>query len=59
VGDVTIYNLLGSEVARLFSGELGAGPHSFEWDASGVAAGVYECVVRVGGEVRRIPVLHY
>lgn len=58
-GEVTIFNLLGAEVARIFSGELGAGEHSFQWDASGAAAGVYECVVRVGGETRRIPVLHY
>jgi ligand-binding sensor domain-containing protein len=58
-GEVTIVNLLGAEVARLFSGELSAGEHSFEWDASGVPAGMYVCVVRAGGEVQRIPILHY
>jgi hypothetical protein len=56
---VSIVNLLGVEVATLFSGELDAGDHSFEWDASGVPAGMYECVVRAGGEVQRIPILHY
>jgi hypothetical protein len=55
VGEVTIVNLLGTTVARLFSGELGAGEHSFSWDASQEAAGMYECVVRVGGSVQRIP----
>jgi hypothetical protein len=54
VGEVTIVNLLGSVVARIFSGELTAGEHSFEWDASGAAAGMYECIVRVGGSVQRI-----
>jgi hypothetical protein len=54
VAVVTIVNLLGAEVARLFSGELGAGEHSFEWDANGVAAGIYECIVRVNGTVQRI-----
>jgi hypothetical protein len=59
VGEVTIVNLLGAEVARIFSGELSAGEHSFSWDASGAAAGMYECVVRVGGSFQRIPILHY
>jgi serine protease AprX len=59
VGEVTIVNLLGAEVERIFSGGLSAGQHSFEWDASGVPAGMYECVVRAGGEVQRIPILHY
>jgi len=57
VGEVTIVNLLGAEVARLFSGELGAGEHSFQWDASGAAAGVYECVVRAGGQVQRVKIV--
>jgi hypothetical protein len=52
--DISIVNLLGSEVARIFSGELDAGEHSFSWDAGGAAAGMYECVVRAGGEVQRI-----
>jgi hypothetical protein len=55
VGEVTIVNLLGAEVARLFSGELDAGEHSFEWEAHGAVSGVYECVVRVGGSVQRVP----
>jgi hypothetical protein len=57
--DISIVNLLGELVARIFSGELGAGEHSFEWDAGGLPAGMYECVVRAGIEFQRIPVLHY
>jgi hypothetical protein len=56
---VTIVNLLGAEVARLFSGELGAGKYSFSWDAINAQAGMYECVVRAGGAMQRIPILHY
>jgi flagellar hook assembly protein FlgD len=52
--EVTIINLLGSEVARLFSGRLSAGAHSFEWDAGQAAAGTYFCVVRTSGGVQRV-----
>jgi hypothetical protein len=52
--EVTIVNLLGSEVARLFSGTLSAGAHSFEWDASGAAGGTYFCVVRTINGVQRV-----
>ena len=50
---VTIVNLLGAEVARVYEGELSAGEHSFTWDASGAAPGMYECVVRENGNVQR------
>jgi hypothetical protein len=52
--EVTVVNLLGAEVAQLFSGELSAGEHSFSWDASGFAPGMYECVVRMNGQVQRV-----
>lgn len=54
---VTILNLLGSEVARLFTGELDAGEHSFIWDAHGLSPGLYNCIIEIGKEVRRIPML--
>jgi photosystem II stability/assembly factor-like uncharacterized protein len=57
VSEVTIVNLLGSEVARVFSGELSAGQHEFSWDASGLPPGMYECVVRMNGSVEQIPML--
>lgn len=55
--DVSIVNALGAEVARLFSGELGAGNHSFAWDALGEAPGNYWCIVRTRDGVRRIGLL--
>ena len=45
---VIIVNLLGTEVERLFDGELDAGEHSFTWDAKG-HAGMYWCEVRMDG----------
>ena len=56
-------NLLGVEVARIFSGELAAGEHPFTWDASvgatgdGCATGMYECLIRMNGRVERLPVM--
>jgi len=57
LAQVSIHNLLGSEVARLFSGELEGGEHSFNWDAQGMGAGMYVALVKVGGEVRDIPIV--
>jgi hypothetical protein len=53
--DVTVVNLLGTQVARIFSGELAPDEHSFSWDASGFAPGMYECIVRMNGQVQRVP----
>ncbi len=55
--DVSIVNLLGAPVARIFSGELAVGEHSFTWDASAAASGAYECIVRMNGQVMRVPVV--
>jgi flagellar hook assembly protein FlgD len=38
---LTIYNALGQKVAELVNSTLGAGSHSFEWNASNVASGMY------------------
>jgi trimeric autotransporter adhesin len=38
---LTVYNMLGQRVATLVSGELQAGSHSYHWDATGLASGVY------------------
>ncbi len=54
---ITILNLLGVEVARLYNGELSAGDHSFTWDARGTAPGMYEWVVRAGGESSETPIV--
>jgi hypothetical protein len=57
--EISIVNMLGVEIARLFSGELGAGEHSFTWGADGTSAprGTYECVVRMNGQVETLPVV--
>jgi hypothetical protein len=57
--EVSIVNMLGVEVARLLSGELGAGEHSLTWDAGKDACttGVYECLVRMNGQVETLPVV--
>ncbi|HET6401236.1 MAG TPA: hypothetical protein VFH95_07530 [Candidatus Kapabacteria bacterium] len=44
-------------MAHLFSGELGAGNHSFAWDARGAAPGSYWCIVRMGGRLERVALL--
>ena len=36
-----IFNILGEEVVTLVSGLLSAGSHSYDWDASKLASGVY------------------
>jgi ligand-binding sensor domain-containing protein len=57
MAEITIVNLLGSEVAQIFSGELAAGRHEFTWDAGGMPPGMYECIVRMNGSVERVPVV--
>ena len=54
---VTIVNLLGEEVARLFSEEVNAGEHSFTWDAHGVTPGMYECVLKMNDRVQQMPMI--
>jgi hypothetical protein len=36
-----IYNTLGQKVATLVNGELSAGAHRYQWNASGLSSGVY------------------
>jgi photosystem II stability/assembly factor-like uncharacterized protein len=67
--EVSVVNMLGVEVARVFSGELGAGEHSYQWDSQAgtqagsssamnpVPQGVYECVVRMNGQVETMPMV--
>jgi hypothetical protein len=57
VANVSVVNILGTEVARIYSGELSAGEHSFSWDASGLPDGMYECLVQMNGSVERVPMI--
>jgi S-formylglutathione hydrolase FrmB len=43
---LTVYNLMGQDVATLVSGQLSQGPHRVTWDASGLSTGVYICQMR-------------
>jgi hypothetical protein len=36
-----IYNVLGQKVATLVNGELSAGAYRYQWNASGMASGMY------------------
>jgi hypothetical protein len=47
---LTLYNLLGQEVARpLDAGQMAAGAHQVNWDASRLASGLYLAVLEAGG----------
>jgi photosystem II stability/assembly factor-like uncharacterized protein len=54
---VSIHNLLGSEVARLFSGELDGGEHTFTWEAQNMSAGMYICSVQTGDQILHLPLV--
>jgi hypothetical protein len=43
-----IFNILGSEVATLVSGQLSAGYHSQQWDAADMPSGIYLYQIQTG-----------
>jgi PKD repeat protein len=47
-----IYNVLGQKVTSLVDAQLGTGHHTFVWDGSDVASGIYLYRVRVGDIVQ-------
>lgn len=55
--NVSIVNLIGQQVAQIYSGPLSLGSHSFIWSNPLVADGLYECVVRLNGNVQTIPIM--
>ncbi len=55
--EITIVNLLDGEVARIYSGELNVGEHSFTWDASAMPSGTYWCEIRMNGTSDQIPIV--
>ena len=46
--ELSVYNLLGQEVATLVSGRQAAGLHQVEWDASGFSSGIYYYKLKSG-----------
>ncbi|MCX6639057.1 MAG: SBBP repeat-containing protein [bacterium] len=46
--NLAVYNMMGQKVATLVDGWRHGGYHHIAWDASGLAAGIYFCRVRVG-----------
>jgi photosystem II stability/assembly factor-like uncharacterized protein len=56
--DISIVNLLGEQVASIFSGELDAGQHNFTFsNTEGLPDGTYECRIRMNGQVETLPVV--
>ncbi len=55
--EVSIVNSLGADVAHLYSGELAAGEHSFTWSDPNICNGMYECLVRINGETKSLPMV--
>jgi len=56
--NLTVYNLVGQEVATLINENLGPGEHQATWDASGAASGLYFYRLRAGSfsEVKKFVV---
>ena len=55
--NITIVNLLGVEVAHVFSGELDAGEHRFTFHRDKLRAGMYECIVRMNDQRQSVPIV--
>jgi hypothetical protein len=55
--DIRVVNMLGTEVARIFSGELDASEHTFTWHADKMQPGMYECIVRMNGMTQTTPII--
>jgi hypothetical protein len=49
--EITVYNTLGEKVKTLVSGSQHAGYHSVQWDASGLASGIYYYKIEAGSFV--------
>jgi hypothetical protein len=56
---LSVFNVLGQEVARLVDGAHHAGRHELRWDAQNVPSGVYAYTIEAGRfrETRRMVVL--
>jgi hypothetical protein len=50
-----VYNLLGEEVTTLVAEQRSAGIHKLNWDAKGLASGVYVYRLEAGESFDRLP----
>ena len=55
--EISVVNLLGAEVAHVFSGMISSGTQRFRWEPTGLPDGLYECLLRMNGQVEKLPVL--
>ena len=51
---LSVFDLLGREVALLASGPMTAGAHRVVWDAAGLASGSYVCCLTAGSEASAV-----
>ena len=49
---VIVYNVIGQEIATLFSGVQESGVHEVRFDAGALSSGMYVCRIRAGGFVQ-------
>ncbi len=57
--NVTVYNMLGQQVARLANGKFVAGEHRLQFDANGLSSGLYLVRVSVPGELNNVMKVMY
>lgn len=49
---LTVYNILGDEIAVLVQGKMEAGVHSINWNAGELPTGIYLCRLKAGSKVK-------
>lgn len=54
---LTIFNLLGEEIATIVDNEQAVGNHTAMWDASANSSGVYVAQLRAGSETKAIKIM--
>jgi len=54
---ISVYNVLGQEIARPFMGRPQAGAHTVEWSGANCTSGVYFCRIRAGSLFRTVKLL--
>jgi hypothetical protein len=55
--ELSIFNLLGTEILTIFRGQLDQGKHSFTWNAQDAEQGTYICIVRSKEGLMEIPIV--